>query len=99
MKIIPKPDGYDHPSKGTEVTFVRGLSAGAADLKVQILEPMYDKSVASTSVTFMVVDPFIVEPSRAIFLLPTSEFKLSLSKLKKSDTGVVARENISLPSA
>ena len=46
----------------------------------------------------MVVDPFIVEPSRAVFILPTSVFKLSLSKLKKSDTGVVSRENIPLPS-
>ena len=45
----------------------------------------------------MVVDPFIVEPSRAVFILPTSVFKLSLSKLKKSDTGVVTRENIPLP--
>ncbi len=98
MKIIPKPEGYDHPSKGTEVTFVRGLSAGAAELKVQILEPIYDKNVVSTSITFMVVDPFIVEPSRAVFILPTSVFKLSLSKLKKSDSGVVTRENIPLPS-
>jgi hypothetical protein len=98
MKIIPKPEGYDHPSKGTEVTFVRGLSAGAAELRVQILEPIYDKNVVSTSITFMVVDPFIVEPSRAVFILPTSVFKLSLSKLKKSDTGIVTRENIPLPS-
>jgi len=97
MKIIPKPEGYDHPSKGTEVTFVRGLSAGAAELKVQILEPIYEKIVASTSVTFMVVDPFIIEPSKAIFILPTSEYKLSLAKLKKSDSGVVTKENIPLP--
>jgi len=46
----------------------------------------------------MVVDPFILEPSKAIFILPTSEFKLSLSKLRKSDAGVVNRENIPLPS-
>jgi len=97
MKIIPKPEGYDHLSKGTEVTFVRGLSAGAAELKVQILEPIYEKIVASTSVTFMVVDPFIIEPSKAIFILPTSEYKLSLAKLKKSDSGVVTKENIPLP--
>ena len=97
MKIIPKPEGYDHPSKGTEVTFVRGLSAGAAELKVQILEPIYEKIVASTSVTFMVVDPFIIEPSKAIFILPTSEYKLSLAKLKKSDSGIVTKENIPLP--
>lgn len=97
MKIIPKPEGYDHPSKGTEVTFVRGLTAGVADLRVQILEPIYDKHVASTSITFMVVDPFIVEPSRAVFILPTSVFKLSLSKLRKSDAGIVTRENIPLP--
>lgn len=45
----------------------------------------------------MVVDPFIVEPSQAIFILPTSVFKLSLAKLKKSDTGVVTREKISIP--
>jgi len=30
MKIIQKPEGYDHPSKGEDVTFVRGLSAGTA---------------------------------------------------------------------
>ena len=97
MKIIPKPEGYDHPSKGTDVTFVRGLLAGAAELKVQILEPIYDKSVSSTFVTFTVVDPFIIEPSRAIYILPTSEYKLSLAKLKKSEAGLVERENIPLP--
>jgi hypothetical protein len=46
----------------------------------------------------MVVDPFIVEPSRSVFILPTSVLKLSLSKLKLSDTGVVSREIIPLPS-
>lgn len=47
----------------------------------------------------MVVDPFIVEPSRAIFILPTSEFKLSLAKLKKAESGLVTKESISLPSS
>ncbi len=100
MKIIPKPEGYALSiTKGSDVTFVRGLTPGQAVLMVKILEPFYDKSVASAQVTFMVVDPFIIEPSRAIYILPTSEFKLNLAKLKKSNDGVVSKERILLPSA
>lgn len=48
MKIIPKPEGYNHPSLGSEVTYVRGLQAGIGELKVNILEPIYDKIVSGT---------------------------------------------------
>jgi hypothetical protein len=34
MKIIPKPEGYDHPPKGTEETISQGLTAGSAELRV-----------------------------------------------------------------
>ena len=99
MKIIPKPEGYLHTkANGTEVAFVRGIEAGSAELSVEILEPVYDKSILSVQVTLLVVDPFVIEPTRPIFISPTSSFKFSLSKLNKKDSGVVDRSNIKLPS-
>ena len=73
LKIIPKPEGYLHTkANGTEVTFVKGIEAGSAELSVEILEPVYDKTIQSVQVTLLVVDPFIIEPSKPIFISPTS---------------------------
>jgi len=47
-----------------------------------------------------VVDPFIIEPENPVYILPTSEFKYDLSKLKiGNDWYEIAKNKITLPSA
>lgn len=48
-------------------------------------------------VTILVVSPFVVEPQREIYLLPTSQFNYNLVRLKKQDNGDVLREKIQTP--
>jgi len=83
LKLIQRPEGYVHKRTDcSDVAFVKGLKAGMAEIKVRILEPGYEL-INSVQVTILVVDPFVIEPQRQIFLLPTSSFNYNLAKLKK----------------
>jgi hypothetical protein len=46
----------------------------------------------------MVVEPFVIEPSHPVYIMPTSEFKFNLAKLIMGEKGDISREKIVTPS-
>jgi hypothetical protein len=62
--------------------YVKGVSPGAAVLKVAVIEPGYEH-IVPVEVTILVVDPFVIEPKGPIYILPTSQFDFSLFRLIK----------------
>lgn len=100
LKFINKPDGYKTKriNESTDLTYVRGLSPGEAVLKVRVFEPGYE-TIMPASVNILVIDPFIIEPQRAIYILPTSAFNYRLTRLEKMDSGDMRRLPISIPNS
>jgi len=66
-------------------------------VRVTILEPGYEK-IQPDQIRIMVVEPFVIEPSRPVYILPTSEYKFNLAKLIMGEKGDISRERISTPS-
>ena len=99
IRKIQRPAGYRQlESNGSDIFYVLGMTEGNATLQVTILEPGYETQIKADRINLSVVEPFIVEPERPVFILPTSQFKFDLSKIMISDTGEISKEAISTPS-
>jgi hypothetical protein len=98
LKFINKPDGYKKKrvNESTDIAYVKGLTPGEAQLKVRVFEPGYE-TIKPAEVYILVIDPFIIEPQRPVYILPTSAFVYKLTKLAKMDNGDMSRLPISLP--
>lgn len=99
LKFIQKPDGYKKKrvNDSTDVAYVKGLSPGKTTVKVRVFEPGYEQ-IAAVSKDILVIDPFIIEPQREVYILPTTAFNYNLVKLQKLDNGEMRRHPIKLPS-
>lgn len=98
IKITDKPEGIRHQRESqSDVAFLRGLAAGPAEISVQIKEPGYDY-IKSVSVKIQVVDPFILEPHREVYILPTSSYDFKIHKLVRDKDGAINQETQALPS-
>lgn len=61
-----------------------------------MLEPGYEH-IAPVDIKVSIVEPFVIEPEQTVFVLPTSQFLLSLSYLKMDDLGAISKKQIAVP--
>ena len=99
IKITDKPEGIRHHRESqSDVAFLKGLAAGPAEISVRIKEPGYDY-IKTVSVKIQVVDPFVLEPHREVYILPTSAYYYKLHKLVRDKDGAINQETQSLPNS
>jgi hypothetical protein len=58
----------------SDVLFLKGLRTGTAKVSVRLLEPGYE-TVNPAYVTLTITEPFVVLPSKTVYLLPTSKYQ------------------------
>lgn len=64
----------------SDTLFLKGLKTGTAVISAKILEPGYE-TIQTASVVLTITEPFVINPSQTVYMLPTSKFKFSLEKV------------------
>ena len=89
----------DSKFKGRQDLFVvRGVSLGKAKIRVRLLEPGYEH-LQEQFIELTVIDPFIISPEKAIFIMPLSQYQFSLCNLVFEDDGTLNHRPIKIPNS
>ena len=95
VKKFSAPDTGSRNLHHTDFFFIRSTKPGFADVTVKLEEPGYE-SVLLITKKLTVVDPFIIQPSEPVYILPTSEFQFSLVHLDM-DSDSIDNRPITIP--
>ena len=80
----------------TDISLLKGLKTGKSVISVQLMEDGYEQ-VERANITLSVIEPFTLDPSYPVYILPNSEFSFGILKMKIVDTRFVDKR-VSLPS-